>query len=46
VRKAADQGNFGKPPRVSKSGLWRYRVRDYRIICELQEERLVVIAVP
>jgi len=26
-------------------GLWRCRVRDYRIICELQEKRLVVLVV-
>jgi mRNA interferase RelE/StbE len=37
--------NFGKPLRASKFGLWRYRVRDYRIICEFQEHRLVVLVV-
>ena len=36
---------FGKPLRRSKFGLWRYRVRDYRIICELQDTRLVVLVV-
>ena len=35
----------GKPLRASKFGLWRYRVRDYRIICELQENRLLVLVV-
>lgn len=24
-------------------GFWRYRVGDYRIICELQDQRLVVL---
>jgi mRNA interferase RelE/StbE len=37
--------DFGKPLRGSRFGLWRYRVRDYRIICELQEKRLVVLVV-
>jgi mRNA interferase RelE/StbE len=37
--------NFGKPLRGSKYKLWRYRVRDYRIICELQDRRLVVLVV-
>ena len=37
--------NFGKPLRGSKYGLWRYRLRDYRIICELQEKRSVVLVV-
>ena len=36
---------FGKPLRGSKFGLWRYRVRDYRIVCELQNQRLVVLVV-
>jgi len=36
---------FGKPLRGSRFGLWRYRVRDYRIICELQGQRLVVLVV-
>jgi len=36
---------FGKPLRHSKFGLWRYRVRDYRIICELQDTRLIVLIV-
>lgn len=26
-------------------GLWRYRVGDYRIICELQDNRLVVLVI-
>ena len=43
---AADHpGVFGKPLRGSLAGLWRYRVRDYRIICQLQEQRLVVLVV-
>ncbi len=45
VATAEDPRHFGKPLRASKFGLWRYRVRDYRIICELQEKRLVVLVV-
>ncbi|AFL90335.1 addiction module toxin, RelE/StbE family [Terriglobus roseus DSM 18391] len=26
-------------------GLWRYRVADYRILCQLQQESLVVLVV-
>jgi mRNA interferase RelE/StbE len=40
-----DPRKFGKPLRASKFGLWRYRVRDYRIICELQDRHLVVLVV-
>ena len=45
VATAGDPRHFSKPLRASKFGLWRYRVRDYRIICELQEKRLVVLVV-
>jgi mRNA interferase RelE/StbE len=45
IAMAEDLRNFGKPLRGTKFGLWRYRVRDYRIICELQEKRLVVLVV-
>jgi mRNA interferase RelE/StbE len=27
------------------AGLWRYRVGDYRLVCELMEQRLVVLVV-
>jgi mRNA interferase RelE/StbE len=27
------------------SGLWRYRVGDYRIICDIQDQRVVVLVV-
>lgn len=27
------------------SGLWRYRVGDYRIICKIEDDRLVVLVV-
>ena len=36
--------HFGEPLRGGMAGLWRYRVGDYRIICEIQDEQLVVIA--
>ena len=26
------------------AGLWRYRIGDYRLICEYQDERLVILA--
>ena len=45
IAKAEDPRSFGKPLRHSKFGLWRYRVRDYRIICQLQEAKLVVLVV-
>jgi len=45
IANARTPRDFGKPLRGSRFGLWRYRVRDCRIICELQEKRLVVLVV-
>lgn len=35
----------GKPLTGNLSGLWRYRVGDYRIICEIQDQVLVVFVI-
>ncbi len=45
-RIATDQPprRFGKPLRGEKQGLWRYRIGDYRVICHIEDERLVVLA--
>ena len=45
ISSADDPRSFGKALRYTKKGLWRYRVRDYRILCEIQEHRLVVLVV-
>jgi mRNA interferase RelE/StbE len=42
IAKEEDPRTFGKPLRDSKFGLWRYRLRDYRIICELRDGQLRV----
>jgi mRNA interferase RelE/StbE len=34
---------WGKPLRGDKKGLWRYRVGDYRLICDIQDERITVL---
>ena len=36
--------HFGEPLRGEMAGLWRYRIGDYRVICEIQEQLLVVLA--
>jgi mRNA interferase RelE/StbE len=38
-----DPRQFGKPLRMNLAGLWRYRVGDYRLICRIEEHRLVVL---
>lgn len=34
---------FGKDLMYDKYGLWRYRIRDYRIICRIYEEEFIVL---
>ncbi len=34
----------GKGLVADLKGLWRYRIGDYRLICDIQDENLVIIA--
>ena len=36
---------FGKSLESSFSGLWRYRIGDYRAICRIEDEHMVVLVV-
>jgi mRNA interferase RelE/StbE len=40
-----DPGSFGHALSHNLSGLWRYRERDYRIVCKLEQDRLIVLVV-
>lgn len=40
-----DPRRFGKPLSYDKCGLWRYRVQNSRIICRIEEAKLVVLVV-
>lgn len=35
--------DFGEPLRGNLAGLWKYRVGDYRVIAEIQDEIVVVL---
>jgi mRNA interferase RelE/StbE len=41
----ADPRSIGKSLSGSLSGLWRYRVGDYRVIACIEDERMVVLVV-
>ena len=45
IRGCSDPTQFGKPLRGDKKGFWRYRVRDWRILCRLENGLLIVIVV-
>ena len=40
-----DPRRFGKPLRADLAGLWRYRVRDHRLVCQIQDDVLLVLVV-
>ena len=40
-----DPRRFGKPLSRELSGLWRYRVRDYRLICHIEDDTLLVVVI-
>jgi mRNA interferase RelE/StbE len=39
----SDPRHLGKPLKMQLAGLWRYRVGDYRLICRLEDNRLIVL---
>lgn len=40
-----DPRSRGKALTGPLKGFWRYRFGDYRVVCEIQDERLVVLAI-
>lgn len=34
----------GKGLTANRSGQWRYRIGDYRMICQIEDEKLIILA--
>ena len=46
VRRAEDPRSIGEPLRGERLGAyWKYRVGDHRLICSIQDQRIVVTVV-
>jgi len=43
IKNASDPTEFGKPLIGNLSGLWRYRVGDYRIICRIIKNEITIL---
>jgi mRNA interferase RelE/StbE len=43
VQPAENPRQWGKPLHGDQGGLWRYRVGDYRLICDIQDKRITVL---
>ena len=40
-----DPRAFGKGLTANRSGEWRYRIGDYRVLCEIRDDDLIVLAI-
>jgi mRNA interferase RelE/StbE len=43
LKSAENPRQWGKPLHGDKRGLWRYRVGDYRLICDIQDAKITVL---
>jgi mRNA interferase RelE/StbE len=43
IARPNDPRRFGRPLSGGKHGLWRSRVSTYRLVCQIEEDRLVVL---
>ena len=35
--------HFGEPLKGDKAGFWRYRIGDYRVLCDIQNKHVLVL---
>jgi len=45
IQGAENPRNTGKALQGRLSGLWRYRVGDYRLLCRLEDDALIVLVI-
>ncbi len=45
VAKSDNPRDLGQPLSANLKGLWRYRVGNYRIICDIQDQELIILVV-
>ncbi len=36
---------YGKPLKGALAGFWRYRIGNYRVVCRIEDDRLIVLIV-
>lgn len=45
IKGSADPRAYGKPLKHALKGLWRYRVRDLRVLCRLEDGICIVLVI-
>ena len=43
ISEYSDPEMFGKPLLGNKKGLWRFRVENYRVICQIKQKELIIL---
>ena len=43
LKPAGNPRQWGKPLHGDERGLWRYRIGDYRLVCDIQDEKITVL---
>lgn len=38
-----DPRHFGEPLKGDRAGFWRYRSGEYRVLCDIQDEKVVIL---
>lgn len=39
-----DPRRHGKSLRANRSGQWQYRIGNYRLLCQMQDDKLIILA--
>jgi len=45
IAPAADPRTLGKALGYDLAGFWRYRIGDYRTLCKIEDDQLIIVAV-
>ncbi len=45
IQNSEDPRAKGKPLQYNLSGYWRYRIGDYRLICEINDKEVIIILI-
>lgn len=45
IENCSDPRQHGKGLTANRSGQWRYRIGDYRVISEIQDDKIIVLVV-
>lgn len=45
IAAAKNPESFGKPLSANLAGFWRYRIGDYRVICDIRKKEFIVLVI-